>query len=109
MTIKELSLPQKVEFIRSMMGAVRQFREETDSYLNGARESWEYQPDIHWYEAYGIKQALVILCGENDCVKLSSFLTCFNELTNDIEAYSDDDLLQILLDAFDVDEMEVCY
>lgn len=106
MKLKDFPLDQKIEFIRALMSAVHQCQESYNSYMDGSIEEYEYQPDTHWHEAYGIKKALVIMCGEDECAKLSLFLGNFNDITEEPECYSDDEVLSILLDAFGVEEYE---
>ena len=108
MTLHDLPFEQRIQFIRAMLDAVKQWRSEADSFLNGAKESWEYQPDIHWYEAYGMKQSLVILYGEEACSGLSLFLSNFTAVIDNPDDYEVDEdlLLQNLLDAFGIAEEE---
>ena len=104
MTIKDFPLEQRIKFIKALLDAACGCKHDFESLESGAIDEWEYQPDIHWYEAYGIKHALAIQCGEEACKKLSMFLGCFDDLTKDPECYSDDELLEMLLDAFNVTE-----
>ena len=102
MKLEDFPLKQRIKFIKALFDAAHGCKQDFESLESGDIEEYEYQPDAHWYEAYGLKHALAIQCEEGACKKLSLFLGCFDDLTKDPECYSDDELLEMLLDAFNV-------
>ena len=105
MTIKELPLNQKLQFIRDMMNEVYRWREALARYN---KMEGEWRPDLNWYACYGMRHSLEILYGDTSKTFLSPFMSDFGEmvLRSNPRLYTDDDLLADLLKAFDVSLVE---
>lgn len=105
MTIKDLPLEKKVLLIDKFVSCLDCWRQNLDDFESGAIESHEYQRDIYWYEAHGIREALTVLYGRSS--GLDKFMTHFTAITDDMdESYDLEELCDILRDAFGITEEE---
>ena len=105
MTIKDLPLEKKVLLIDRLILCLDYWKQNLWDFESGAIESHEYQWDIYWYEAHGIREALTILYGRSP--SLDKFMTHFTAITDDMdEDYDPEELCDILRDAFGITEEE---
>lgn len=105
MTIKDLPIEKKVPLINKLILCIDCWRQNLEDFESGAIESHEYQRDIYWYKAHGIRDTLTILYGRSP--SLDKFMAYFTAITDDMdEDYDPEELCDFLRDAFGITEEE---
>ena len=103
MTIKDLPLKQRIEYIKTFVACVTDWEEMCKSLDSSCMPSGEQS--IFWYKALGIMEALMIQC-DNSCHALNEFMDKFQEMNEDWQnpLWNARDMLIVLLGAFGADK-----